>query len=119
MIMKRIRWSGWLLAGMLLLHNAAVGLAAPTGSNPLEGHLLQDGGGTFYLYHDGVKFAIQLAELGDQVIGAIPTASSSQWDALFTGDAALKPVQSGAGAGPAGHLEPVLPGQPAPFPGYS
>jgi hypothetical protein len=113
-------WTGWLLAILLVLQNAAVGLSAPTGTDPREGHLLQDSGnGTFYLYHNGLKFAVQLAEMGDQAIGAIPTATSSQWDALFAGDTVLKAAPSGAGAGPAGHLEPLPPRQPEPFPGYS
>jgi hypothetical protein len=103
-MMQRIGWIGWLVAGLMLLHNAAVGLAAPT-ANPLEGHLLQHSSGTFYLYRGGLKFAIQMADMGDQVIDAIPTASSAQWEALF-------------GAAPA--LRPVLPpGLPEPFPGYS
>jgi threonine/homoserine/homoserine lactone efflux protein len=116
--MKRMSWTGWLLAILLLLQNAAVGLSALTSTDPLEGHLLQYSG-TFYLYHNGLRFAVQLDEIGDQVVGAIPTATSSQWDALFAGDTVFKAAPSGAGAGPAGHLEPVPPGQPEPFPGYS
>jgi hypothetical protein len=118
--MKRMSWSGWLLAIVLLLQNAAVGLSAPNATDPLEGHLLQDSAsGRFYLYHNGLKFAVQLAEMGDHVIGAIPTATSSQWDALFAGDTVLNIVPSGAGAGPADHVEPLPPGQPEPLPGYS
>ena len=104
-MMQHIAWIGWLVAGLMLLQTAAVGLAAPTATNPLEGHLLQHSMGTFHLYHGGLKFAIQTADIGDQVIEAIPTASSAQWEALF-------------GAAPA--LRPVLPsGLPEPFPGYS
>jgi hypothetical protein len=57
------------------------------------------------VYHDGLKFAVQVADLGDHVIEAIPTASSAQWDALF-------------GAAPT--FRPALPPRlPEPVPGYS
>jgi hypothetical protein len=102
---KHVRWLGWLLAGLFLLQSAAAGLAAPAAANPLEGRLLQHSDGRWYVYHAGLKFAVQVADIGDQVIEAIPTASSTQWEALF-------------GAGPA--LRPVLPpGLPEPVPGYS
>jgi len=117
-ITRRIAWLGWLFAGLLLVQTAVTGLAAPSSISPLEGRLLQQSGGAFYVYHAGVKFPVQLADMGDQVLGAIPTATSSQWDTLFGGDTLVKPVPSG-GAGPAGHLEPALPGEPAPFPAYS
>jgi hypothetical protein len=79
--MRRIGWmTGWLLAGLLLLQNAALGLATSAdSSNPLEGHLLQHSSGTMYVYHAGSKFALSLADLGDQVIEAIPTASANEW----------------------------------------
>ena len=116
-ITRRIAWLGWLFAGLLLVQTAATGLAAPSSISPLEGRLLQQSSGAFYVYHAGVKFPVQLADMGDQVLGAIPTATSSQWDTLFGGDALVKPVPSGVG--PAGHLESALPGEPAPFPAYS
>jgi hypothetical protein len=105
--MQRIGWmTGWLLAGLLLLQNAALGLAASAESgNPLEGHLLQHSSGTMYVYHAGAKFALSLADLGDQVIEAIPTASASQWTALFDSTPTLAPVQPSR--------------NPQPFPGYS
>jgi hypothetical protein len=103
--MKRIGWMGWLLAGLLLLQNAAAGLAAPAGGDPLEGHLLQHTNGALYLYHGGLKFVVQVADLGDPVIEAIPAASSEQWDALL-----------GAAPGPRPALPPTA---PTPFPGYS
>jgi hypothetical protein len=46
-------WTGWLLPGLLLLQNAAAGLAAPAGGDPLEGHPLQHTDGSFYLYMVG------------------------------------------------------------------
>ena len=111
--MKRIGWmTGWLLAGLLLLQNAALGLAADEGgapaadsSNPLEEHLLQHSSGTLYVYHAGSKFTLSLADLGDQVIEAIPAASAGQWEALFGGTPTLAPVQPSR--------------NPQPFPGYS
>lgn len=47
----------------------------------------------------GVKFAVQLASTGDQVIDAIPGASEAQWDSLF--------MQT-----------PAAPNQPEPLPPY-
>jgi hypothetical protein len=99
--MKRLRWAGWLVAGLLLLQNATVALTAPTVANPLEGHLLQHSSGTFYVYHGGLKFGVQIAELGDQVIDAIPAASADQWNTLFGPTPAVLP----------------LPRSPEPFPG--
>jgi hypothetical protein len=102
--MKHMNWIGWLFAGFLLLQSAAVGFAAPSG-NPLEGRLLQDSGGTTYLYHGGLKFRVQLADLSDQVIEAIPSASLGEWDTLLGGAPAVR------------QLPPPV--NPEPFPGYS
>jgi len=90
--MKRISWMGWLLAGLLLVQNTAPGLAAPTAANPLEGHLLEQTVGTFYLYHNGFKFAVQVADLGDEVIQAIPTASPDQWADWFADTHSIGPA---------------------------
>jgi hypothetical protein len=81
--MKRLHWIGWLLAGLLLVQNSASGLAAPSSSDPLEGRLLEHGNGVFYVYHDGAKFAVELASIPDQVIDAIPSASETQWNGFF------------------------------------
>jgi hypothetical protein len=94
------------------------GGTAPAGGNPLEGHLLQRSDGTWYLYHAGRKFPVQVADLGDPVIEAIPTASPDQWDGLFTGTLSVTPAGAPQQA-PAGENTPALLGQPAPFPGYS
>jgi hypothetical protein len=104
-MMKRVGWMGWLLAGLLLLQHAATGLTAPAGDNLLEGHLLQHSGGTWYVYHGGLKFTVHVAELGDEVIEAIPTAQPAQWEALFGAVPAPRPG--------------LPPGVPEPFPGYS
>jgi hypothetical protein len=85
--------------------NIATGLPAPATANPLEGRLLQDSRGASYVYHAGVIFTLELAEMGDQVIEAIPTASAHQWEALFGGTPAVK------------LLPPPI--NPDPFPGYS
>src|SRR5690242_20099303 len=116
--MKNVRWMGWLLAGLLLVENAAVGLAAPTAANPLEGHLLQASDGSWYVYHGGMKFSVQVAELGDAVIQAIPSASADQWEGWFTGTLPSTP-RDGRQSPPAGQHAPTLPVQPTPFPGYS
>jgi hypothetical protein len=92
--MKRIRWTGWVLASILLLQNAATGLTAPSGTNPLEGHMLQRSDGSSYVYHDGLKFAVQMANVGDAVIDVIPQASSGQWTALFSGTATDAPIHA-------------------------
>ena len=116
--MKRSIWAGWLLPGLLLLHNAAAGLAAPA-PNPLEGRLLQQSNGTFYLYHDGLKFLLPLADVGDGVIDAIPTATADQWNAMFAANQSTTPAPSGGLQQIAGQHYPAPPGQPEPFPGYS
>jgi hypothetical protein len=74
---------GWLVAALVLLVNASVTVAAPSLDNPLEGHLLQHSGGVVYLYHAGSKFTVQVADVGDHVIDAIPTAADVEWQALF------------------------------------
>jgi hypothetical protein len=102
---KYLNWIGWLLASLLLLQNAAVGLAMPGGDNPLQGRLLQTSSGISYVYHGGVKFRLELAEMGDPVIEAIPTASLSQWNALFGSIPAVK------------QLPPPV--NPEPCPGHS
>jgi hypothetical protein len=63
---------------------------------------------------DGLKFAVQVADLSDAVIQAIPTASPDQWDGWFSGPPPFTP----AGA-PAGEYAPAPPGHPVPLPGYS
>jgi len=106
------------VAAVLLLQNAAVGVAAPSDANPLEGRLLQHSTGTFYVYHGGFKFPVQVADLGDEVIQAIPTASMNQWANLFIDTRPVTPAGASQHA-PAGEYTPALPGQPVPFPGYS
>ena len=104
--MRRLSWSGWLLAGVMLLQNVGTGLASPAAINPLDGHLLQHTDGSFYVYHAGVKFAVQVVDLGDQVINAIPNATPGQWEVLFRG------------VGP--QFQPLRPNlNPEPFPGHS
>jgi hypothetical protein len=115
--MKRIKWAGWLLAALLVLHNAGSGFAAPA-ANPLEGRLLQHTTGAVYLYHQGRKFQLEEADVGDAVIDAIPTASVEQWQNLFSSLGTLVPI-GGPQPAPAGEYYPSPPGQPAPFPGYS
>jgi hypothetical protein len=100
-----VRWMGWLLAGLLLLQAAGAGLAAPADGNPLEGRLLQHSDGSWYVYHAGLKFAVQAADLGDQVIEAIPSASPIQWEALFGAGPVLRPLPA--------------PSRPEPSPAYS
>jgi hypothetical protein len=77
-----------------LAHNAAAGLAAPIGANPIEGRLLhQSSSGDWHVYHNELEFAIQRADVGDEVIDAIPAASPSQWTDLFTGSPGVRPVR--------------------------
>jgi hypothetical protein len=116
--MRRIAWAGWALAGLLLLYNASIGLAA-SGPNPLEGRLLQESNGAFYLYHNGFKFLIAPADVGDGVIDAIPTATPDQWNTLFTTSEGSTATPSSGLDEIAGQHYPAVPGQLAPFPGYS
>ena len=102
--MKRVSWVGWLLAGLMLFQNIGTGLAS-SGDNPLDGHLLQHSGGAYYLYHNGVKFAVQIADVGDQVIDVIPNAAPGQFELLFRDGPQFKP------------LVPNL--NPQPYQGYS
>ena len=83
---------GLLVAGLLLLHNATVALSAPTVANPLEGQLLQHSSGALYLYHAGVKFTVRIADIGDQLIEAIPMASGAEWQTVFTDTTGAPPV---------------------------
>jgi hypothetical protein len=89
--------AGWPLA---LVQNAAVGLADGMPTNPVEGRLLQDSTGAMYLYHDGLKCAVQVAHVGDHVIQAIPTALSRPVERLVrwldSGDAFSPPHWRGA-----------------------
>ncbi len=82
--MKYVSTLGWLVAALVLLLNAMAALAAPTAANPLEGHLLQHSSGVLYLYHAGLKFTLEVADVGDRVIDAIPTASQLDWQTLIT-----------------------------------
>jgi len=103
--MKRYFWTGWLVAGLLLVQNATPALGAPGPSNALEGKLLQHTTGAFYLYHAGHRFGVQVAGLGDAVIEAIPVANVDEWNALFNAAPAPAPLPP--------------PRNPEPFPGYS
>jgi hypothetical protein len=89
---KRVAWSGWLIAGLLIAHNAAAVLSAPAAGNPLEGHVLQYSTGALYVFHDGLKFSVESADVGDRMIDAIPNATSTQWKALFSGGQSVSPV---------------------------
>jgi len=84
---------GWMLASIVLLQNAVTGLTAPVGTDPLDGHVLQHSDGNVYVYHDGLKFAVQVANVGDAVINVIPQASPGRWVELFNGSAPNTPVR--------------------------
>jgi hypothetical protein len=103
--MKRRAWIGWLVAATLFAGNVSIGRADQAPANPLEGRLLQTGGGAFFVYHQGTKYALQTVDLGDRVLDAIPTASATQWDALFA-----------SGGSP--EFRPIVPA-PQAVPGYS
>jgi hypothetical protein len=116
--MKPINYVGWLLAALLLFQNAATGMAA-SGPNPLEGQLLRQSDGTFYLYHNGLKFLVPVADVGDAVIEAIPTATADQWNDMFRTSQDNTTNAPGGLQEIAGQHYPAPAGQPEPFPGYS
>jgi hypothetical protein len=94
-----------LAAAVLLAHTVVATAAALSAPNPLEGRLLQRSDGGTYIVHNGARFAVELADVGDRVIDAIPQASQSEWQTLFS---------------PAPGVLPEVPGgDPKPFPGYS
>jgi hypothetical protein len=103
--MKHLGWIGWLVAALTLMLNATYAVAGAASGDPLEGRLLQHTGGAVYVYQGGVKFQLQLAEVGDRMIDAIPSASVVQWEGLFTGQSGSRP--------------PAPATLPQPFPGYS
>jgi hypothetical protein len=76
--------------------------APPTAPTAVDAKLLIQSDGTFYLYHDGVKFELPLADMSDVQVRAIPSATEAQWDEHFS-----TPVT------------PLVPAAPQPFPGYS
>jgi hypothetical protein len=100
--MKRFSTLGWLVAAVVLVLNATATLAAPTAGNPLEGHLLQHSSGALYLYRAGQRFSIQIADVGDGVINAIPMASQVEWQTLLSNTPGAPGVS------------PPIPEQPAP-----
>jgi hypothetical protein len=104
--MKRSGWIGWIVAALTIVLNSTSGLAAPGVNNPLEGHLLARSTGDYYIYHDGMKFSVAIAAVGDAVIDAIPNGIASQWQ----GTLLVKP-----------ELPAPVPANlnPVPFPGYS
>jgi hypothetical protein len=61
-----------LLAAALLVHSAAIALPLPAAENPLEHHVLQHSKGTIYAYHAGLRFSMQITDLGGQVGDAFP-----------------------------------------------
>jgi hypothetical protein len=99
--MKRFGWIGWLVAALAVALNAVSAVASGANTDPLEGRLLQHTGGAVYVYHDGTKFQLQLADIGDRMIDVIPSASDAEWGGLFTGQPGVRPTV------------------PQPFPGYS
>jgi hypothetical protein len=103
--MKHWSFSATLAVAVLLWHTVVATAAALNAPNPLEGRLLQRSDGGTFIVHNGARFAVELADVGDGVIDAIPQASPSEWLILFS---------------PAPGVLPVVPGgDPKPFPGYS
>lgn len=94
-----------IVAAVLLSQSVVSAAAAPSAPNPLEGRLLQRSDGVTYIVHNGTRFSVELADVGDRVIDAIPEASPSEWLTLFSPTPGFVPVVPG--------------GDPKPFPAYS
>jgi hypothetical protein len=83
---------GWLVTAIVLLLHVTEAFATPTTANPLEGYLLRHSSGTLYVYHAGLKFSVQVADIGDQLIDTIPTASGVEWQSWFGGTTPRSPA---------------------------
>lgn len=55
-----------------------------------KGVAVRHTGGAVYLYRGGTKFQLQLTEIGDRMIDAIPNASDVEWGGLFTGQPGVR-----------------------------
>jgi hypothetical protein len=84
----------------MLTLNTTNGSASTPSSNPLEGRLLQHSNGLSYVYHDGQKFIVQVANMGDLVIDAIRMASNAQWETLFRTSSSVTPDAPGPNPSP-------------------
>jgi hypothetical protein len=82
--MKRTRWIAPAIGAALVIFGTAIVWGQDVGST-LQGRLLVRSDGTLYVYRDGLKYAVQPADVGDDVIDAIPTADApvAQLDQLF------------------------------------
>ena len=105
--MKYSRWIAFIVGVAL----ASLGTHLVWGQDvdtTLQGRLLVRSDGTVYVYKDGLKYAVVAADVGDDVIDAIPEADApvTQLDDLFTVAAQTAPPPVSAPA-------PVV--QPGPY----
>lgn len=96
--MKGLRsyWAGWVAAAIVLAISVgntvyAQSTTPPTIPTGIDAHLVIQSDGTFYLYHDGVKFELPLADMSDVQVRALPNATTAQWDEHFGGPVAPAP----------------------------
>jgi hypothetical protein len=106
--MRLIRWIVPAIGAALIIVVGTVIVWGQDVDSTLQGRLLVRSDGTLYVYKDGLKYAVQPADIGDDVIDAIPTADApvAQLDQLFIHDPSAQ-------AAPFAPLAPAI--QPGPY----
>ena len=84
---RRERSISWWAAGLvvLILPGFASVMAQVTVDPVLQGRVMQRSDGAVFVYKDGYKFPVQLADVDDEVINAVPDGETpiAQLDQLF------------------------------------
>jgi hypothetical protein len=76
---------GWLVAGMALLIGTTGLVRAQAFDPQFQGRIMQRSDGALFIYKDGLKYAVQLADVDDDFINSVPDAELpvAQVDQLF------------------------------------
>jgi hypothetical protein len=85
---------GWVVTVLALATSGATGVVARQADLELQGRVFQRSDGIMYVYKDGLKYRIQLTDVSDEVVDAVPDADSSvdRLDQLFAGSASTTQV---------------------------